>query len=126
MKRVIALMLLLCFLRLTGFAKVTGVAALQGVVNDNSGAVLANAEVTVTNIETGVVVKSMTNEAGLYRVSALNPGRYSVEAKAAGFAAGRVNEVRLEVGQTARLDLELNVGGVGETRSEERRVGKEC
>jgi Carboxypeptidase regulatory-like domain/TonB dependent receptor-like, beta-barrel len=115
MKRVIASMLLACLLCLPGFAQVTGVATLQGVVNDNSGAVLANAEVTVTNIETGVVVKSMTNEAGLYRVSALNPGRYSVEAKAAGFSAARVNEVRLEVGQTARLDLELKVGGVSET-----------
>ncbi|HEV2668755.1 MAG TPA: carboxypeptidase-like regulatory domain-containing protein, partial [Blastocatellia bacterium] len=115
MKSVIASMLLACLLCLPGFAQVTGVATLQGVVNDNSGAVLANAEVTVTNIETGVVVKSMTNEAGLYRVSALNPGRYSVEAKAAGFSAARVNEVRLEVGQTARLDLELKVGGVSET-----------
>src|SRR5262245_21905384 len=115
MKRVIASMLLACLLCLPGFAQVTGVATLQGVVNDNSGAVLANAEVTVTNIETGVVVKSMTNEAGLYRVSALYPGRYSVEAKAAGFSAARVNEVRLEVGQTARLDLELKVGGVSET-----------
>jgi Carboxypeptidase regulatory-like domain/TonB dependent receptor-like, beta-barrel len=115
MKRVIASMLLACLLCLPGFAQVTGVATLQGVVNDNSGAVLANAEVAVTNIETGVVVKAMTNEAGLYRVYALNPGRYSVEAKAAGFAAVRVNEVRLEVGQTARLDLELKVGGVSET-----------
>jgi carboxypeptidase family protein/TonB-dependent receptor-like protein len=115
MKRVIASMPLACLLCLPGFAQVTGVATLQGVVNDNSGAVLANAEVTVTNIETGVVVKSTTNEAGLYRVSALNPGRYSVEAKAAGFSVARVNEVRLEVGQTARLDLELKVGGVSET-----------
>jgi Carboxypeptidase regulatory-like domain/TonB dependent receptor len=96
-------------------AQVTGVATLQGVVTDNSNAVLANAEITVTNLDTGVSIKAMTNETGLYRVPALNPGRYSVEAKANGFAAARVNETRLEVGQTARLDLSLKIGNVSET-----------
>lgn len=115
MKRAIAQTLLTLFLCLPVLAQVTGVATLQGVVTDNSGAVLANAEVVVTNLETGIAVKAMTNETGLYRVPALNPGRYSVEAKANGFSAARVNETRLEVGQTARLDLSLKVGGVNET-----------
>ena len=115
MKKTITLTLLLGAFCLSAFAQVTGVATLQGVVTDNSNAVLANAEVTVTNLDTGIVVKAMTNEAGLYRVPALNPGRYSVEAKVNGFAAARVNETRLEVGQTARLDLSLKIGNVSET-----------
>jgi hypothetical protein len=41
----------------TASAQVTGVATLQGVVTDDSGAVVAGAEVAVTNIETGVTVK---------------------------------------------------------------------
>lgn len=99
----------------TASAQVTGVATLQGVVADNSGAVVAGVEVTVTNIETGLVVKAVTNEDGLYRVPALNPGRYSVEARGRGFTPARASEIRLEVGQTARLDITLKVGAVNET-----------
>jgi hypothetical protein len=115
MKRAFTLNLLICLLCAVASAQVTGVATLQGAVSDNSGAVVANAEVTVTNLETGVATKALTNEAGLYRVPALNPGRYSVETRASGFAPTRVNEVRLEVGQTARLDVSLKVGNVSET-----------
>src|SRR5262245_33990171 len=115
MKLAITLTLLMCLLSLPALAQVTGVATLQGVVSDGSDAALVNAEVTVTNLDTGVAVKATTNETGLYRVPALNPGRYSVEAKANGFAAARVNETRLEVGQTARLDFKLKIGDVSET-----------
>lgn len=96
-------------------AQVTGVATLQGVVTDNTDAIVAGAEVAATNIETGVALKTTTNDAGFYRLPGLNPGRYTVEVKAGGFAPTRVNEVRLEVGQTARLDVGLKVGGVTET-----------
>lgn len=115
MKIAISTALLLCAWSLAIAAQVTGVATLQGVVTDNSNAVLANAEITVTNLDTGLAAKATTNEAGLYRVPALNPGRYSVEAKANGFAAARVNETRLEVGQTARLDISMKIGNVSET-----------
>ena len=115
MKRTINLLLLFSLLTISVLAQVTGVATLQGVVNDNAGAVLVNAEVTVKNLDTGITFKAMTNDAGSYRVAALNPGRYSVEAKANGFALARVNETRLEVGQTARLDFALKAGNVSET-----------
>jgi hypothetical protein len=96
-------------------AQVTGVATVQGVVTDNSGAVVAGADVLVTNLETGVALRGATNDAGLYRLSGLNPGRYSVEVRAGGFAPARANELRLEVGQTARLDINLTIGNVSET-----------
>src|SRR5215813_517914 len=73
-------------------AQVTGVATIQGVVTDHSDAIVEGAEVTVTNLETGVALKSVTNDAGLYRLSGLNPGRYSVEVRAAGFAPAKANE----------------------------------
>ncbi|HZN11820.1 MAG TPA: TonB-dependent receptor, partial [Blastocatellia bacterium] len=86
----------------------------QGVVTDNSGAVVANAGVRVTNLETGVALTGVTNDAGLYRVSGLNPGRYSVAVTAAGFAPAQASELRLEVGQTARLDVSLRVGNLAD------------
>jgi hypothetical protein len=105
----------LFFFPTPGAAQVTGVATIQGVVTDNSGAVVAGADVQVTNLETGVALRGATNDAGLYRLAGLNPGRYSVEVRAGGFAPARANELRLEVGQTARLDINLTVGGVSET-----------
>jgi hypothetical protein len=107
--------LALCLLSLSTRAQVAGVATIQGVVTDNSGAILVGAEVQVTNIETGVSLKAVTNEDGLYRLSSFSPGRYSIEARAKGFAPARLTEVRLEVGQTARIDLTLIIGNVNET-----------
>src|SRR5262249_49329142 len=52
-------------------AQVTGVATIQGVVTDHSDAIVAGAEVTIINLETGVALKSATNDAGLYRLSGL-------------------------------------------------------
>ena len=54
------------------FAQSTG--TVQGVVTDNTGAVIPGAEVKVTNIETGVEITSTTNEVGFYAVPSLNPG----------------------------------------------------
>jgi hypothetical protein len=96
-------------------AQVTGVATIQGVVTDNSGAVVVGAKVSVTNPATGVALKTATNEDGLYRMSGFNPGRYNVEVEGSGFAPTRVTEVRLEVGQTLRLDVTLKPGSVTET-----------
>jgi hypothetical protein len=89
--------------------------AIQGVIVDSSGAVVPNAAVRVTNLDTGVVQSRVTNDVGFYTVPALNAGRYSVDATASGFAPQQRPEMRLEVGQTARVDFELKVGNVAET-----------
>src|SRR5262249_41732717 len=106
------LALLLCA---SVWAQVAGVATAQGVVTDNSGAVVANAQVTITNLDTGVALNTTSNEDGLYRLTGLSPGRYNIEAKAGGFAPTRINDARLEVGQTARFDIALKPGNVSET-----------
>jgi len=107
--------LAICLFSQSTQAQVTGVATIQGVVTDNSGAVVVGAEVQVTNTETGVSLKAITNEDGLYRLSGFSPGRYNIEARAGSFAPTRITGVRLEVGQTARLDMTLKIGNVNET-----------
>lgn len=88
---------------------------LQGVVTDSSKAVLVNATVTVTNNATAVARSANTSAAGLYSFPFLEPGSYRVEVSAGGFAAQKVGELRIETGQTARLDFELKPGTVAES-----------
>src|SRR5229473_3138765 len=60
-------------------------ATINGSVTDPSGAFIVGASVIVTNVETGVTYTGASNDAGIYRVSALPVGTYSVEYQKNGF-----------------------------------------
>src|SRR5262245_25226961 len=60
-------------------------ASLGGTVADSSGALLPGATVTVTGLETGVVTKAITNEAGAYQFPSLQAGGYKVSGDWLGF-----------------------------------------
>src|SRR6476646_10139920 len=87
-------------------------ASLGGTVADASGALLPGATVTVTGIETGVVTKMVTNEAGAYQFPSLQAGRYKVSAELPGFQAFVYPTVTLDVGAQLRLNFTLAVSGV--------------
>jgi hypothetical protein len=87
---------------------------IQGVVSDNSGAVIPGAAVSVTNNATGVTINAFTNEAGFYLVPSLNAGMYKVTATSDGFAPQERPQVRVEVGLVNRVNFALNVGNVVE------------
>jgi outer membrane receptor protein involved in Fe transport len=88
-------------------------ATLTGAVKDPSEAVIARASVTVTSLTTGVVERATTTDAGVYLLVNLAPGTYVVEASASGFQT-LAQTVELSIGQRARLDFALALGGVGE------------
>jgi hypothetical protein len=88
---------------------------IQGVVTDDSGAVIPGAQVVVKNDATGVAVSRSTNEVGFYSAPGLNPGSYSVTASSEGFSTAQRTNISLEVAQTLRLDIQLNVGQLTET-----------
>jgi hypothetical protein len=90
-------------------------AAIQGLVTDVSKAAISGATVTITNVATQTARTASTNGEGFYTVPLLPPGSYRVEAANPGFASQKVNEIRLETGQTARLDFELKPGSVVES-----------
>jgi hypothetical protein len=94
------------------FAQDSGI---QGVVTDATKAVIPNARVTVLNLATGVSREATTNAAGLFLLPLLEPGSYQVQVSSTGFALQKVNELKLETGQTARLDFELKPGSVSES-----------
>lgn len=54
-------------------------------MTDALSAVVPNAEVVTTNLDTGIASRTRSNDAGVYLVLSLNPGRYRVEVQAQGF-----------------------------------------
>ena len=88
-------------------------ATLSGVVRDTGSGVIPGATVTVTNLATNIASQQVTTETGSYQVVNLVPGRYQVEVELTGFKKSS-QVIALEVGQRARLDVELAVGGISE------------
>ncbi len=83
--------------------------SITGTVQDTSGAVVPDAALTVTNIETNVKWTAKTSSAGYYRV-AVPPGRYRLEAEKQGFKTEVAENVLVPVAQVVTLDLTLQVG----------------
>ncbi|HMJ61187.1 MAG TPA: TonB-dependent receptor, partial [Bryobacteraceae bacterium] len=85
---------------------------ITGIVTDQSGALVAGAKVTVTNLDTQVTRSSETNNQGNYTFPFLPHGSYSVTAEKAGFSVARVTGITLRVGLTATIDLSLKPGAI--------------
>jgi len=81
---------------------------LRGVINDELGATIVGATVTLTGAD-GVEKTAITNNEGAYSFSGLAPGKYSVRAEAEGFAVSEVFEVDVNAGQRATYDITLKV-----------------
>jgi hypothetical protein len=88
---------------------------ITGTVTDPSGAVVANASIRITNLNTNVVAAVKTNGAGVYTANNLVVGAYRVEAEAPGFKKAMTDNIALQVGATPKVDLALTVGQSSET-----------
>ena len=89
-------------------------ASMLGRVEDASGASIPGTNVTVTSLETGAARTVTTDETGSYQILSLPVGRYDVKAEKAGFKAAVQAGINLVVGQQAVVNLNLEVGSVGE------------
>jgi len=85
---------------------------ITGQVSDESGAVVPNATVTVTNQGTNESRTTQTNDTGFYEVTSLSTGVYRVSARANGFQETIVSDARLAVGDRLRVDVAMVVEGV--------------
>src|SRR5579862_4327692 len=110
---------LLCLLMIlaTGlvFGQVGATGTVLGTVADNSGAVVANAGVSITNIATGVSKKTTTSSSGDFNFPYLQPGTYKIEVQASGFQKSVVQNIGLVVAQEARVNVTLKTGSVSES-----------
>lgn len=85
-----------------------------GRVADSTGAVIAGAKVTITNVATNVSRVTETNESGNYTVPFVSPGVYDLQAETEGFKTALQEDWTLQVGDVARVDFSLEIGVVTE------------
>ena len=104
-------LLLLMPLHLYGQA----VSRINGVVTDQAGAVVAEAKVTVTNVDTNVSQTTTTTSAGTYLIIYLVPGTYVVKVGKSGFRSSVTNNVVVVGGATSTANAILSPGTVSET-----------
>jgi len=90
-------------------------ATVVGTVTDPSGSAIPGAKITVTSVETAASRTIQTSESGQYVVPDLRIGHYDMKVEAAGFKTAEQKDVVLQVGDRARLDFQMQVGGAQET-----------
>jgi hypothetical protein len=90
-------------------------AELSGSVIDSSGAVVPNATVTATNVETSIAHTVPSGKSGDYVIPSLPPGNYTLTAEAPGFSKLEQTGIVLQINQQARVDVTLKVGQTAET-----------
>ena len=101
-----------CFNVSVNAQTVTG--TVQGVVADSKGAVIAGADVTVRNVETGQSRSVKTNADGYYVATFLPLGRYNVSAAASNFTTVTQENIEIALNQTRDINITLNPTGVTE------------
>ena len=86
--------------------------SIYGTVTDPSGAVVAGAKVTTTEVNKGITVATTTNESGNYTQPHLVVGAYKVSIEASGFKTTVQENVPVSVDASTRVDVVLQVGEV--------------
>jgi len=93
----------------------TSTGSISGVVQDESSAVIAGVNVTVTNVDTGISRSLLTDASGRYHVPTLIPGHYEVQAQMAGFETAIRKGLQVTVGSEVVVNPVLKVGQVAQT-----------
>ena len=110
--RVGAMAVLACLSAVPPLLGQTTRATLTGTVTDPNGAVVPDAVVSATNVATNINNRATTNQGGSYTFTALPPGEYTVAVEVAGFKRNVLTGVILQIAETSRLDIPLEVGAV--------------
>jgi len=90
-------------------------ARIEGVVSDESKAVIAASTVTLLNVKTGVAVVRQTSDTGLYLFDLVDPGTYTVSIQAAGFSKFVQDNIVVEMRADITVNATLKPGAVQET-----------
>ena len=111
--RLISISAVACLLT-AGLAAQTIRATLTGTITDPNGAVVAGVPVTATNAATNISTTAKSNHEGLYTFTALPPGEYVIVVEQKGFKRFVSSGLALQIAQSTRLDVPLEVGQVTE------------
>ncbi|HUI58427.1 MAG TPA: carboxypeptidase-like regulatory domain-containing protein, partial [Bryobacteraceae bacterium] len=110
---------LMSVLLLLACASFTEAQTVQGVVTgtifDSTGAVIPNADVTLTNVGTNISQNLKADTNGAYRFSLVPPGTYKLDVKTKGFTEKQITDIRVDASQTVSLNVNLAVAAATET-----------
>jgi hypothetical protein len=111
MRLVLALLLCPAYLLAQG----TDLGTIRGTVTDATGAVVPNTKVTITDVGTNMDRTYVTNAEGVYEASALRSGSYKISVSSTGFNTTELTGIRLRAGETARVDIKLEIARANES-----------
>jgi hypothetical protein len=89
--------------------------SITGTVQDNTGAIVPNAKVTLNNLDQGIALQGETTASGEYVFSPVRIGRYSLTIEAPGFSRTTQSNLTVNVGQRLQVNVSLKLGNVAET-----------
>ena len=102
------------FVALPAFSQSTN-ATVSGTVLDPAGARVPNVQVMAENVNTGVVLTTMTNEAGVYVFPSVQPGIYRLTAQFPGFKTYVLNGITVNVSARMTINIPLELTAAQET-----------
>jgi hypothetical protein len=88
---------------------------LTGIITDQTGAVVSDAKIVLTDPDTGFTKTTVSGATGLYDFNGLNPSNYNMKVTAKGFQSFEQRNIVVNVSQTARVDVKLTVGAESQT-----------
>jgi hypothetical protein len=89
--------------------------SINGTVTDNTGAVVPNATITVTDVSKGTSIKVTSNASGEYLAEHLIPDTYNVKVEAQGFETFEATGVTVQADASPKIDASLKVGAASQT-----------
>jgi carboxypeptidase family protein len=115
MNRFKGITLLVCLSGVSSLLAQDPTGAIEGLVTDKTNSAVAGASVAAKNLDTGLTKEATTSASGLFRVPLLPVGRYSVTVNSAHFATLVRQPITLDVSQTIRIELQLDLATVQST-----------
>ena len=113
--RCLAILLVFSLVTMTPCFGQTALGTITGTITDPTGAPIPNVEVTATALATTLTYKAVSNDSGVYVISNVPIGAFTVTASATGFKQVQRTGINVEVSQRLRVDLALEVGNVTES-----------
>jgi len=81
-----------------------------GTVEDQNGASISSAAIKIINLDTGTVRETVADNAGSFRLDAVDPGAYSLEATGQGFKTAKLDRIEVKAAQTLTVPVRLEIG----------------
>lgn len=107
--RIVSKTILILFIACTAFAQ-SDRGVITGTVTDPSQATIAGAKVEVRNVDNGSTFNAQTSGAGSFTIPSVPSGKYTVTISAPGFKVSTQTDVAVQLNQTVKLDVSLQIG----------------